>query len=179
MYKLLKKNYTSIGILGGTFDPPHKGHLYISRFALKKFKLDKIFWIITKKNPFKKKPYLSTNKRLELSKKITAKNKKIFTFFLDDKYKLNNTFNLLNYLKKKNKNSKLFFLMGADNLIKFHKWYKWKQIPSVAKIVIFSRKGYSVKALNSTAAKMLKKNDWVYVNSKNVNISSSLIRKIW
>ena len=69
--------------------------------------------------------------------------------------------------------------MGADNLIKFHKWYKWKQIPSVAKIVIFSRKGYSVKALNSTAAKMLKKNDWVYVNSKNVNISSSLIRKIW
>ena len=179
MTKFSKKNYTRIGILGGTFDPPHDGHLYISKVALKKIKLNKIFWIITKKNPFKKKPYLSKNKRIELSKKITKKNKKIFIFFLDDKYKLNNTFNLLNYIKKKNKKSKLFFLMGADNLIKFHKWYKWNQIPELAKIVIFSRKSYSVKALNSTAAKKLKKNDWLYVNSRDVNISSSLIRKVW
>ena len=78
MQKLSKKNYTKIGILGGTFDPPHKGHLYISKIALKKLKLNKLIWIVTKKNPLKKKPYLSTKVRINLSKKITEKEKKIF-----------------------------------------------------------------------------------------------------
>ena len=55
---ILKKKYNKIGILGGTFDPPHKGHLYISKFALKKLKLNKLLWVVTKKNPFKKKAFI-------------------------------------------------------------------------------------------------------------------------
>ena len=78
MQKLSKKNYAKIGILGGTFDPPHKGHLYISKIALKKLKLNKLIWIVTKKNPLKKKPYLSTKARMNLSKKMTKKEKKNF-----------------------------------------------------------------------------------------------------
>jgi len=72
---------------------------------------------------------------------------------------------------------KLFFLIGADNLIKFHKWNKWKKIPELAKIIVFARPNYSIKALNSIASKKLKKKDWMYINSKKMNISSSLIRK--
>ena len=177
MQKLSQKNYSRIGILGGTFDPPHKGHLHISKIAIKKLKLDKIIWIVTKKNPLKHKPYLSIKERINLSKKITKKNKKIFVQFLDNKIKSNNTFNLLKYIKLKKKSTELFFLIGADNLIKFHKWKKWKKIPKFAKIVVFARSSYSKKALNSTAAKNLKKGDWIYINSKKVNISSSLIRK--
>ena len=60
----------TIGVLGGSFDPAHKGHLEISKMAIKKLMLSKVFWIVTKKNPFKKKPYFSINQRLNQAKKI-------------------------------------------------------------------------------------------------------------
>ena len=179
MQKLSKKKNSKIGILGGTFDPPHKGHLYISKIALKKLKLNKLIWIVTKKNPLKKKPYLSTKMRMNLSKKMTEKEKKIFVKYYDDKVKSINTFNLLNYIKKKNQKTKLFFLIGADNLAKFHKWNNWKKIPKLAKIVIFPRQNYSIKSLKPVISKKLNKKDLIYIDSRKVNISSSLIRKFW
>ena len=179
MQKLFKRNYNRIGILGGTFDPPHKGHLYISKIALKKLKLNKLIWIVTKKNPLKGKPYLSTKIRINLSKKITKKEKKIFVRYFDDKIKSINTFNLLKYIKKKNQKTELFFLIGADNLAKFHKWYNWKKIPKIAKIAIFPRQHYSIKSLSSIASKELDRKDLIYMNSKKINITSSLIRKFW
>ena len=179
MQRLFKKNYNKIGILGGTFDPPHKGHLYISKIALKKLKLNKLVWIVTKKNPLKQKPYLTTKKRIELSKKITIKEKKIFVRYVDNKIKSNNTFDLLNYMKKKSKKAKLYFLIGADNLAKFHKWSRWRKIPKLAKMVVFPRQNCTIKSLNSIVAKRLNKKDWIYIKSKKINISSSLIRKFW
>ena len=78
MQKLYKKNYNKIGILGGTFDPPHIGHLHISKIALKKLRLNAVIWVIAKQNPLKKKPYLSTKIRMSLSKDMTKGQKKIF-----------------------------------------------------------------------------------------------------
>ena len=179
MQSLFKKNYTKIGILGGTFDPPHKGHLYISKIALKKLKLNKLIWIVTKKNPLKKKPYLNIKMRMDLSKKMVRKEKRICVKYYDDKVKSINTFNLLNYIKKKNKKAKLFFLIGADNLVKFHKWNNWQKIPKLAKITVFSRQNYSIKSSKPIASKKLNKKDLIYIKSKKINISSSLIRKFW
>ena len=170
-----KKKYNKIGILGGTFDPPHRGHFYISKIALRKLKLNKILWVITKKNPLKNKPYLKIKERIKLSKKLTKKDKKITVKYLDSKIGSSNTFNLLNYLKKKTKVD-LFFLIGADNLKKFHRWKNWRQIPKLAKIVVFPRKNYS---FSSIATKRLNKNDFIYIKSKKINISSSIIRKFW
>ena len=70
MQKLFKKNYNKIGILGGTFDPPHIGHLHISKIALKKLKLNSLIWIVTKQNPLKKKPLLDPKTRVLLSKNL-------------------------------------------------------------------------------------------------------------
>ena len=170
-----KKKYNKIGILGGTFDPPHRGHFYISKIALKKLKLKKILWVVTKKNPLKNKPYLKIKERIKLSKKITKKEKKITIKYFDDKIRSTNTFDLLYYLKKKIK-ANLFFLIGADNLKKFHKWKNWRQIPRLAKIVVFPRGNYSFA---SVATKKLSKNDFVYIKSKKINISSSIIKKFW
>ena len=175
MKKNKKSDYVKIGILGGTFDPPHKGHLYISKIALKRLGLKKILWVITKKNPLKNKPYLKLKERMKLSKEITKKNKKISIKYFDEQIRSTSTFNLLNYIKRKTK-ADLFFLMGSDNLKKFHKWKNWKQIPELAKIVVFPRKNHS---RYSIASKKLNKRHLIYINSKKINISSSLIRKFW
>ena len=178
MKKIINNNLNKVGILGGTFDPPHKGHLNISLVAIKKLKLNKIIWIVTKKNPLKKKPFLNLKERIKLSKKIIS-NKKISVRFFENKANSNKTFDVLNYIKKKNKKSKLYFIIGADNLLKFHKWHNWKKIPSLAKIVIFPRKNYSIKYPKPIAAQKLDKKDLIYIKSKKINISSSIIRKFW
>ena len=175
----LSKNKIKIGILGGTFDPPHIGHLYISRIAVKKLKLNKLIWAVTKKNPMKKKPYLKINTRVKLSKKLVKGEEKIFVRYLDNKIKSTNTFDLLYHIKKKYKKAKLYFLIGADNLIKFHKWNNWKKITELTKIVVFPRNNIKISKNKCIALKTLKKNDLIYINSKKVNISSSLIRKFW
>lgn len=177
MKKIYNKNYIKIGILGGTFDPPHKGHLHISKYAIRKLKLNKLIWIVTKKNPFKKKPILSINKRIKLSKKI-INNKKISVQYLDDVVKSSKTFNVLNYIKSRNKNSKLYLLIGADNLVKFHKWNNWKNIPKLASIAIFPRQKYSMKSFNPIVYKKLNKRNFIYIKMKKINISSTLIRKL-
>ena len=164
--------------MGGTFDPPHKGHLYIARVGIKKLKLDQLIWAVTKTNPLKKKPYLTLNKRIKFSKKLTNTEKKIIVQYLDDKIGSNSTFDLLNYIKRKNKESKLYFLIGEDNLLKFHKWKKWKKITKIAKIIIFPRETSYNKSSNKVLKKF-NKSDWIYINSKKINISSSLIRKFW
>ncbi len=175
----MQKKFNKIGILGGSFDPPHIGHIHISKQSLKKIKLKKVIWVITKQNPFKKKPSLDIYTRIKLSKKILKNEKKIFIKYIDNLAKSKNTFDTLKYLKKKNKKSKLFFIMGADNLINFHKWRNWKKISKLATIVVFARSKYSIKALNSVAAKRLPKGTWKYISDKKINISSSLIRKFW
>jgi len=174
-----KKKYNKLGILGGTFDPPHAGHLYISKIAIQKLKLNKLFWVVAKKNPLKSKPYLKIKKRINLAKKITSNDKKIFVKYLEELVKSKNTYNLLAYLKKKNKNTQLFFIVGADSLKNFNKWKNWRKIPKLSKIVVFPRKGYTYKLKNHFALKKLSKKDCFYINCKKMNISSSLIRKFW
>ena len=70
---MVKPGNKSVGILGGSFDPPHKGHLTISKIAIKKVKLDRVLWAVTKKNPFKKNPFYSLSQRLKIYKKDNKK----------------------------------------------------------------------------------------------------------
>ncbi len=178
MLNYLKKKNIKIGVLGGTFDPAHKGHLAISRIAKKKIKLNYIIWSIAKKNPFKKKPKISVKERIKILKKITKKDRSIKIEFLERKINSKKTIDMIKLLKKTNPTLNIFFIMGADNLIKFHKWDRWKDIVKLAKILVFNRQGYKSKSLNSIAAKKIHKDRWKFINFKKVNISSSLIRKI-
>ena len=175
MKKNLKKK---IGILGGTFDPAHNGHIEISKIAKKKFKLDKIIWCITNKNPFKKKSNLSLLKRIKYAKKINLKNKFIKINYFEKKIKSRKTINLINFIKKYEKTNNIYFIMGADNLINFHKWHKWKEILNKCKILVFDRKGYKHRSMKSLTYKKFNKKGLFFVSFKKVNISSSQLRKI-
>ena len=172
-----KKNKKKIGIFGGTFDPPHKGHLQIANLSLKKLKLDYLIWAITKKNPLKKKPMLSLKSRIFLSKKIIKNNKKIKIKSYDKYLKSAKTIKLLKFLKNKNKRAKFYFIMGSDNLIKFHKWDGSNNFRKLCNIVVFPRKGYSKKILTRKIYKFLGKDKVIFLKSKIVNISSSKIRE--
>mgnify|MGYP006085998245 CR=1 FL=1 len=167
-----------IGILGGSFNPPHIGHLQISKIAKKIKKLKYIIWVVTKKNPFKSKYKLSIEERLKYSKKIIEGQKFIKVEFLEKKIKSNKTVDLIKFIKKINSSNKIYFIMGADNLINFHKWKKWKQILEMCKILVFDRNKYKYKSLNSKSAKYMNKNNWEFIKFKKINISSSQIRKI-
>ncbi len=166
-----------IGILGGSFDPPHNGHLSLSNFCVKKLKLDELIWVITKKNPFKKRPLFNLNKRMNKCKNLIQKYSKIKVKYLDNKIRSSKTIQVIRYLKKINRDSKIIFILGSDNLINFNKWEKWKEITKLADLAILSRQGFDNRAKKSIAAGFLKKKNIIFVNNKKINISSSNLRK--
>ncbi len=173
-----QENKKKIGILGGTFDPAHKGHLSISKEAKKRFGIDNIIWAVTKKNPFKDKSSLSLNERLNFAKKITKEYLFIKVKYFEDKIKSNRTVDLVKYIKKNNKNTDIYFIMGADTLINFHKWKNSDLISSICNILVFDRDRYKAKSLSSKSFKKYSKKSLKFVKFNKVNISSSKLRKI-
>ena len=173
----LKLERKKIGILGGTFDPAHKGHLEISKQAKKIFGLKSIVWAITKKNPFKKESKSNLKNRMQFAKKLIDKNDFIKVKFYENKISSNRTIDLIKYLNR-GKKFEIYFIMGADNLINFHKWHKWKSIIKKCNILIFDRQGYKAKSLKSVTFTGINKKKLTFINFKKVNISSSQLRKI-
>ncbi len=174
MVKLTKK---SIGLLGGSFDPVHKGHLTISKIALKKKKLDKIYWLVTKKNPFKKKSHFPLEHRINLAKRAVKNTNKIEVLYLDKIVKSSRSINLINYLIKKKKINNIYFIIGSDILIELHKWKSWKKLVKLTKLIVFSRKGYDKRGKNSIVVKFLKNKNITFIRNKPFVISSSYIKK--
>ncbi len=174
----VKSEIKKIGILGGTFDPAHKGHIKISIEAKKKYKLNEVIWAITKKNPYKSESAYSLSERIKYAKKINYKNKFIKVKFFENIIKSNRTIDLLKYIKSKKKISKIYFIMGADNLINFHKWKNSNLISSICSILVFDRNGYKAKSLKSLGFKKYNKKSLEFIKFKKVNISSSKLRKI-
>jgi nicotinate-nucleotide adenylyltransferase len=183
----------NLGILGGTFDPPHKGHLHISKLVIKKLYLTTLYWAITKQNPLKKTtPHNNENKRKTLCRQLTRSEKKIKLFNTSDVKNSNLTINILQKIKEKiNKKTNLFFIIGADNLVQLHQWKDYKKIFSLCTVVVMNRIGYKKPALTSPAAKRFRKTkisldtllkigpkqkEWVYINNKGINVSSSRLR---
>ena len=181
-----------VGLLGGSFDPPHKGHIYISLEAKKILQINEIWWLVTPKNPLKILQPATYQERISNCKKI-SKGTPIIIKEIEKKIDSRYTYETLCYLQNHYKNLKFFWLMGADNLINFHKWQKWHKIFKEISIVVFRRHGYNIKALRSIAYKTfsnqqiisnsINKNQfyklpsWTWINNKEIKISSTEIRQ--
>ncbi len=165
-----------IGILGGSFDPAHKGHLTISKIVIKKLKLKKVYWVVTKKNPFKTKTLYSIEKRISNIKKIIKKIKGIEVLYLEDKVKSSRSIDAIKFILKKEKLKSLYFIIGSDILLEFDKWRSWKKIVKLTKLVVLSRRGYDKKSVGSTVVKYLNKKNIIFIKNKPIQISSTLLR---
>ena len=137
----------------------------------------KLFGQILKKNPFKTESKTSIADRIKFCKKIIGTNSFIKVKFYEKIIKSNKTINLINHLKK-DKSIEIYFLMGADNLINFHKWHKSKLISQKCNILVFDRHGYKKNSLKSKTFKQLSKANLEFIEFNKVNISSSQLRKI-
>ena len=182
----------NIGLLGGSFDPPHKGHLYISLEAKKILKLDEIWWLVTPQNPLKINQPASYSERVK-NCKILTKNKPIKIKEIEKKINSQFSYETIKYLNNHYKYIKFFWLMGADNLINFHQWQNAHRIFNEIPIVVFRRYGYNQQALKSYISNLYKsfrvKNKnihidnfnqlpaWTIIQNKEIRISSSEIRK--
>ena len=173
---MVKASNKTIGLVGGTFDPAHKGHIAITKIAIKKLNLSKVLWIVTKKNPFKDNPYYSLSQRLKKAKELTKGIKKIQVIHLDKRVNSSRSINIINYLVNRKKLKNIYFIIGADNLINFHKWKDWKKIVKLTKLIVFSRKGYDRKGSKSTVTKYYK-NKITFIKNRPIVISSTKLRK--
>ena len=143
----------TIGLLGGSFDPPHEGHVHITKLALKFFNLSKIWWLVCPENPIKSVTPSDVNSRFLASKKI-MKHPSVVITDLERKFKTKYTYQTLIKLKKLYPSTKFVWLMGADNLINFHHWKNWDWIMKNIPVGVLARPEEQIKAgLSRTAIK--------------------------
>jgi nicotinate-nucleotide adenylyltransferase len=142
-----------IGLLGGSFNPPHAAHRLISLAALKRLRLNEIWWIVTPGNPLKDRsalPPLAT--RIALCRNVSRHPRIKVTAFeaaTGSPY----TERTLSYLARRFPAASFVWLMGGDNLASFHRWRAWERIFSVVAIAVEDRPGWRAPALASRAAK--------------------------
>ena len=180
-----------VGLLGGSFSPPHQGHVHISEVALKMFDLGQIYWVYTKQNPLKRSGPLSFENRFKATKKL-VKSPRIKFSSVEIKNNFHYSFQLLKLLKKRNRNINFIWVMGEDNIIHFHLWKNWQWIADNIKIAVVARgrnrafvnssafalkyRSFRLRSSQSKQLQYFKPPIWCIVDSKKVNLSSTILR---
>ncbi|HPI62372.1 MAG TPA: nicotinate-nucleotide adenylyltransferase [Alphaproteobacteria bacterium] len=150
--------HLKIGLLGGSFNPAHAGHRQISLAALKRLRLDQVWWLVTPQNPLKSSFHTpAAGLRLRQALKV-ADHPKIKITKIEEKLGLHYSADTLKALLQRFRNYHFIWLMGADNLIQISSWHHWRDIFRQVPVAVFSRPGYSLRALSSQAAQTFKKN---------------------
>ena len=142
----------AIGLFGGSFDPPHAAHRDASLLAMKRLRLDRVWWLVTPGNPLK-----SANGRPSLAERLAAARRlanhpRIDVTGLEAEIGTRYTFDTLDYLKRRCPGVRFVWIMGADNLSSFHRWQQWKNIAQILPIAVVDRGGGGRTPVFSRAA---------------------------
>ncbi|MDQ8729523.1 nicotinate-nucleotide adenylyltransferase [Bradyrhizobium sp. LHD-71] len=144
-----------IGLLGGSFNPPHDAHRALSLFALKRLRLDRVWWLVSPGNPLKDTRDLpSLDKRLRAARAV-ADHPAIHVTGIEAAIKTRYTIDTITELRRRFPNVRFVWLMGADNLSQFHRWRDWQSIARQVPLAIVDRPSNSLRALASPAAQAL------------------------
>jgi len=142
----------TVGLLGGSFNPAHDGHLYVSRQALCRLGLQEVWWLVSPQNPLKPKSGMADfNQRLMRARRFAA-DRRIKVKGIERTLGTRYTVDTLTALGSRFQNHRFVWLIGADNLVQLPRWQRWTRIFHLVPIAVFARKPYDFKALNGQAA---------------------------
>lgn len=188
----MTRPHQTVGLLGGSFDPPHAGHLHISREALKRFGLDQLWWLVSPGNPLKARGPAPMARRIAAARALIDHPRIAVTDF-EAQAGTRYTAQTLRALQNARPLVRFVWLMGADNLAQIHLWQDWQQIMQRVPVGVIARPGKRTLARTSKAARvfadarlparmsqLLPRFDspvWCYINVPMLAISSSALRQ--
>jgi nicotinate-nucleotide adenylyltransferase len=182
----------SIGLLGGSFNPPHVGHLLASRLALTRLGLDRVWWLATPGNPLKSDADLIALRARLAAARALIHDPRIFVTGFESEINSHYTADTLAYLATRASGARFVWIMGADNLAQFHMWKHWRDIAAGTPMLIVDRPGSSFTALSSRAGQALMRwrlpetetrllafkqpPAWVFLHGPRSSASSTILR---
>ncbi|MFO1151526.1 MAG: nicotinate-nucleotide adenylyltransferase [Alsobacter sp.] len=141
-----------IGLLGGSFNPPHEGHVLVTETALRRLALDRVWWLVTPGNPLKGHDGLPpVAERIAAARRL-VRDPRVDVTGLEEQIGTRFTHDTLAYLVERCPGVRFVWLMGADNLASFHRWQRWRDIASLMPIAVIDRPGSTLRACRSPAA---------------------------
>ncbi|MBC2836399.1 nicotinate-nucleotide adenylyltransferase [Paragemmobacter straminiformis] len=178
-----------IGLLGGSFDPAHEGHAHITREALKRMGLDRVWWLVSPGNPLKAQGPAPLADRMARAKAV-MRDPRVVVSDLEARLGTRRTVDTITALQRLYPGVRFVWLMGADNLGQFHRWERWQEILLRVPVGVLARPGWGVRGRMSKAARIfngarvsrgeqLRMRDapvWCFVNLPMDGSSSSAIR---
>jgi nicotinate-nucleotide adenylyltransferase len=181
-----------IGLLGGSFNPAHQGHLLASETALRRLGLDRVWWIVTPGNPLKDNAGLPPLAERIAAARAVAQDPRIDVTGFEAAIGTRFTYDTLAYLGRRCPGVNFVWLMGADNLASFHRWQRWRLIAGLMPIAVIDRPGSTLKASRSAAAvalarRRLDESDavllpgaatpaWTFIHGRRSPLSSTALR---
>ena len=144
-----------IGLLGGSFNPPHEGHALVTRLALRRLQLDRVWWLVTPGNPLKSQDELAAlQKRVAAARRLVAGPRVVVTD-IEARIGSRYTYETLAWIKRRAPSVHFVWIMGADNLRQFHRWRHWRAIADLVPIVVVDRPGSTLSATFGRAGQAL------------------------
>jgi nicotinate-nucleotide adenylyltransferase len=181
-----------VGLFGGSFNPPHQGHVLVAEIALRRLGLDQLWWLVTPGNPLKSRRELAPLAERLASCEALATDPRIKITAFEKTLGTSYTARTLDFIRARNPHVHFIWIMGADNLAGFHRWQRWQKIATTFPIAVIDRPGSTLAYLSSKMARTfdyarIDEEDagilwqkrvpaWTFIHGPRSTLSSSAIR---
>lgn len=144
-----------IGLYGGSFNPPHEGHVMVARIALRRLRLDQVWWLVTPGNPLKSRAELPQQAERIAACRALIDDPRMIVTGIEAEIGTVYSQQTLAYLRRRMSGVRLVWIMGTDNLAGFHRWQRWRAIAREVPMAIIDRPGSTLRAPVSPAGAAL------------------------